>query len=175
MLKPTTTTLLATCALKTWEEYKLSWRQLWRSWQRSWLAVMEIMPIDQAPNSRSDFDDGEGLRREEGLRGEGEGGLRRDVGVRGEAGLRRECGLRVEGGLRREGEYVMTLYTNGKLRTRVTHTTYNGRKKAGRQRKSPRALFIVLKERVVGRQRRIVITVVVATSSSLTGWRKEDG
>ncbi|GKD40080.1 hypothetical protein Tco_1260287, partial [Tanacetum coccineum] len=23
------------------------WRQLWRSWQRSWVAVMEIMPIDQ--------------------------------------------------------------------------------------------------------------------------------
>ncbi|GKA55832.1 hypothetical protein Tco_0754904 [Tanacetum coccineum] len=38
------------------------------------------------------------------------------------------------------------------------HARYDGRKEAGRQRKSPRALFIVLKERVVGRRRRIVIT-----------------
>ncbi|GKE98204.1 hypothetical protein Tco_0021555, partial [Tanacetum coccineum] len=70
-------------------------RQLWRSWLRSCVTVMEIMPIDNASNSWRDLRDGEGLR--------GDWGIRREGGLLGEGGLREEGSLRGEGVLREEG------------------------------------------------------------------------
>ncbi|GJX77004.1 hypothetical protein Tco_0323815 [Tanacetum coccineum] len=82
-------------------------RQLQRSWQRSWVAVIEIMPIDQASNLV------EGLGSEEkGPPKLGEGSSELNKGQRRK--------------LHPLGEYVINLYTNGKLHTRVTVTLISG-------------------------------------------------
>ncbi|GJR83129.1 retrovirus-related pol polyprotein from transposon TNT 1-94 [Tanacetum coccineum] len=44
---------------------EIIWRQLWRSWQRSWVAVIEIMPIDQVFLGNSERQNGP-LGSEEG-------------------------------------------------------------------------------------------------------------